>query len=396
MAMKRRMQALEKASRAFFESGNTELQERYKTFCGHESTWLDDYALFQSLDDMSGHVNWTSWDGGYVFRNPSALNKVKRELSVRIEHHKFLQWRFHEQWEFLKKYANAKGIRLIGDIPIFVAHHSADVWANQKYFFLGKDRRPDFVAGVPPDYFSETGQRWGNPLYKWDAMEKDRYGWWVERFRKAFRMFDIARIDHFRGFVSFWEIPASEEKAVNGTWKKGPGLDFFRSVQRRMGRMNIIAEDLGMITADVHELRRKLTYPGMKVLQFAFSGDPGNDYLPHNYEQNCVVYTGTHDNDTVKGWYEKITDREKYLVKRYCRNGEEEINWALIELAMRSSADIAVFPFQDVLGLGSEGRMNYPGKIKGNWEWRFRWEQVGPGPAEKLAELSDAYNRRNK
>jgi 4-alpha-glucanotransferase len=388
-----RMNMLVKAFNNFVNQSNTDFQSQYITYCMREKFWLDDYALFQALNKKYGGEEWTSWEHDIAKRDPNAIIKATEELKEHIEFHKFTQWCFDSQWKKIKSYALAHGIKIIGDIPIFVSQHSSDVWSNPQMFELDNDGVPKLVAGVPPDYFSESGQRWGNPLYRWDIMKQDNYRWWIGRFRKALEMFDIVRIDHFRGFESYWEIPETEETAKIGKWKKGPGAVFFKTVKEVLGTLPIIAEDLGIITPEVTALREKLNFPGMKVLQFAFTGGPENLFLPHNFERNSVVYTGTHDNDTTYGWYANATDHERDFVRRYCKTDGHEIHWDLIKLALQSPANVAVIPFQDVIGLGSEGRMNFPGTIEGNWEWRFTWDQVGPEPAERLYELSALYGR---
>jgi 4-alpha-glucanotransferase len=390
-----RMAILEKSAKNFFKSGDPEDHKQFETFCEIEKSWLNDYALFQVLDNKFKGTAWTSWDQNLSRRNKSALLNISEELSEQMRFHMFTQWCFVCQWRSLKKYANDRGIKLVGDIPIFVAHHSTDVWVQPKAYHLDKNGFPTVVAGVPPDYFSSTGQRWGNPIYRWKKMKTDNYNWWSERFRRTFELFDIMRIDHFRGFESYWEIQAEEKNAIKGRWVKGPDIDFFKKVQNKLGGLPIIAEDLGIITPKVHALREKLDFPGMKVLQFAFSGGPENNYLPHNYKQNCVVYTGTHDNDTTQGWYEKASNHERDFVRRYCITDGKNIHCDLIKLALQSAADIAIIPFQDVIGLGSEGRMNFPGTSKGNWEWRFTWDQVGPEPAKWLYDLSALFGRCN-
>ena len=390
-----RIRMLQNAYRKFSQHGNAEAQNQYEIYSAAEKLWLDDYALFHALNYEYDGEEWTAWDHALVKRDENALKKASRELKDQIEFHKFTQWCFDRQWKKLKSYANSHEVKLVGDIPVFVSQHSADVWSNPEMFDLDGDGQPKVVAGVPPDYFSKSGQRWGNPLYRWDVMKKNKYRWWIDRFRKTFEMFDILRIDHFRGFESYWEIPEKEETAKNGRWVKGPGEEFFKTVEGKLGTLPIIAEDLGIITPEVTALREKLNFPGMKVLQFAFTNGPENTFLPHQYEQNCVVYTGTHDNDTTCGWYEKATEHERDFVRRYCKTDGHEINWDLIKLALQSSADIAVIPFQDVIGLGSKGRMNFPGTIEGNWEWRFTWDQVGPAPANRLYELTAMYGRCN-
>jgi 4-alpha-glucanotransferase len=390
-----RMKILTKASRQFFKHGSTEDLAQYALYCEAEKLWLEDYSLFQALNYKYSEQEWSSWDATLAQREPKAIEKASEELYDDIAFHKFTQWCFARQWNLLKKYANDRNVILIGDIPIFVAYHSADVWAHPNEFYLDKDGMPTVVAGVPPDYFSKTGQRWGNPLYRWDIIKETKYRWWIERFRKTFALFDVVRIDHFRGFESYWEIPEDEETAVNGRWVKGPGEGFFKYLQRKLGTLPIIAEDLGIITTEVRVLCEKLGFPGMKVLQFAFNDGPENAFLPHRYGPNCVVYTGTHDNDTTRGWYEKTSNHERDFVRRYCKTDGKEIQWDFIKVALESVADIAIIPFQDVIGLGSEGRMNIPGTIEGNWEWRFTWDQVGANSASRLYELSALYGRCN-
>jgi 4-alpha-glucanotransferase len=388
-----RMMILEKASNNFFEKAGDEEKTQFTNYCKAEKSWLEDYALFQALNNKYSQGEWTSWDSDLVHRKPAALKNAKKELQHLIDFQKFAQWCFSRQWHALKKYANDRNVKLVGDIPIFVAHHSADVWSNPEDFTLDKEGRPIFVAGVPPDYFSEDGQRWGNPLYRWNAMKQKHYGWWVERFRKTFELFDILRIDHFRGFEAYWEIPAKEKTARIGRWVKGPGESLFKTVKQKLGILPIIAEDLGVMTPGVIKLRDKFKFPGMKVLQFAFSTDPNDVFLPHNFNSNFVVYTGTHDNDTTIGWYQKATEHEKDFVRRYCKVDGHQINWDLIKLALSSIADIAILPFQDILDLGSEGRMNFPGTVDGNWEWRFTWEQMKPEISYRLYELTALYGR---
>ncbi len=388
-----RMERLRLASDRFYAKETDGELAQFESFCKMHSAWLDDFSLFKALDDHFRGKVWSQWERGYALRKSEALKRARQRLDKEIRFWNFTQWEFFRQWSRVKKYANDRGIKIVGDIPIFVAHHSADVWSHPDLFYLDADGNSTVVAGVPPDYFSETGQRWGNPLYRWDKMEEKKYQWWIDRFKRTFLLVDIARIDHFRGFAAYWEIPATEKTAVKGRWVEGPKEKLFRAVQRKLGKLPIIAEDLGVITPDVIKLRDEFEFPGMKVLQFAFAGGPENGFLPHHYEHNCVVYTGTHDNDTTKGWFEKATDREKEFVRRYCCNGTGQIHWDLIRLASRSVADVAIFPFQDVLGLGSEGRMNFPGKALGNWEWRFSWNQVGPEHAEKMYEISALYGR---
>jgi 4-alpha-glucanotransferase len=390
---KYRMNNLLKASEKFILQRNKESKRQYDEFCKEEKSWLEDYALFQALNQKHEYKEWTSWEDNLVHRKPAALKNARTELKQLIDFHKFTQWCFARQWKKLKNYANERNIRLIGDIPIFVAHHSADVWSNPHEFFLDKKGLPSIVAGVPPDYFSEDGQRWGNPLYRWNVMKKQRYEWWIKRFRRTFDLFDILRIDHFRGFEAYWEIPAKEKTARIGRWVKGPGEDLFKTVKHKLGTLPIIAEDLGVVTQEVTALREKFNFPGMKVLQFAFSTDSNDVFLPHNFERRFVVYTGTHDNDTTRGWYEKAAEEERDFVRRYCKTDGHEINWDLIKTALQSVADMSIIPFQDILDLGTEGRMNYPGTVEGNWEWRFTWDMVKPDISLRLYELTDVYGR---
>jgi 4-alpha-glucanotransferase len=383
-----RKEKLKRASEGFFTHGSASDGKTFEAFCREHSSWLNDYSLFMALNDKYDGALWSSWDHDVAHRKPAALKIAKAELANGIDYHKFTQWCFMRQWKTLKKYANEKGIQLVGDIPIFVAHHSSDVWSNPQDFYLDKDGNPTVVAGVPPDYFSETGQRWGNPLYRWNVMKKDKYSWWVERFRSAYNFVDILRIDHFRGFAGYWEIPATEKTAVKGKWVNGPGDDLFKAVEKKLGRLPIIAEDLGLITPDVLALRDKFHFPGMKVLQFAFAAGPDNGFLPHNYDSNSVVYTGTHDNDTTLGWFKTASQREQAFLKGYSNTDGLEANWDLIRLALQSVAIFSIIPFQDVLGLGSEHRMNLPGTTSNNWEWRFSWDQVNHHHAVRLYEQS--------
>ncbi len=346
-----------------------------------KSPWLDDYALFMALKEKFPARAWSEWPKEVARRNPATLKKLSKELKNRIDYYIFEQFEFSRQWGLLKNEAERLNIKLIGDIPIYVAFDSVDVWANQEIFVLNpKTLQAKNVSGVPPDYFSETGQRWGNPLYNWSSrkkgVQKKLYRWWADRFKALFSMVDIARIDHFRGFESYWSIPAAEKTAVNGVWRKGPGKKFFDTIFQELGKLDIIAEDLGMITPEVTRLRKKLNFPGMKVLQFAFDGNPTNSFLPHNFESpDCVIYTGTHDNDTSVGWFlsNKLNDSQRKDIKRYANRAlhdDSEIHRNLIYLALSSSANLAIFPLQDILGFGNDCKMNSPGQKKGNWAWR--------------------------
>jgi 4-alpha-glucanotransferase len=359
-----------------------------------DTPWLEDYALFMALKDHHEGASWSAWAPELVRRESAALAAARRDLGDHVDFYRFCQYRFFEDWGALKREANAAGVRIIGDLPIFVAYDSADAWANQGLFFLDEAGQPTVVAGVPPDYFSATGQLWGNPLYRWDAMAKDDYAWWVARLRMSLTMFDLARIDHFRGFEAYWEIPAGEETAVNGRWVKGPGAAFFEAIRAQLGELPIIAEDLGLITEEVVALRERFGLPGMLVLQFAPS-DPQNAYLPHNHERNNVVYSGTHDNDTTRGWWKGASDDERAFVRRYLGHAvtRRTIAWEFIRLAFASVARTAIVPLQDVLNLGSEARMNTPGVAGGNWGWRYEEGALTPELAGRLRDLTELYAR---
>lgn len=385
-----RIEKLRLASRRFFAQ---ETPSDYETFCRAERAWLDDYALFMALAEKYQWKDWYLWEGGLAGREPVALRLATEEHATEIVFWKFCQWCFFRQWRRLKQYANDRGIQIIGDIPIFIAHQSVEVWARQDLFQLGEDGLPYVVAGVPPDFFSETGQRWGNPLYRWEVHHDENYAWWIERIRKTMALVDIVRIDHFRGFAGYWEIPASEPAAIHGRWVPGPGEKLFSAIQAALGRLPIIAEDLGVVTPDVIELREKFRLPGMRILQFAFGAGTDNPYLPHNFVNNTIVYTGTHDNDTARGWFDSATERERVLACKYLNTDGREIHWDLVHAASQSVADVAIYQLQDVLGLGSAHRMNLPGKPKGYWEWRFTWEQVEPHHAGRLYEITAIHGR---
>ncbi|MBI4429551.1 MAG: 4-alpha-glucanotransferase [Ignavibacteriales bacterium] len=388
-----RQELLERAANGFCRLGTADDKSEFESFCDANAHWLEEYGLFMAFHDKFGGSPWNLWEKEVARRYAKAIRKRISDLRDSIQMHKFIQWSFGRQWKSLKKYANDRQVKLIGDIPIFVAHNSADVWSNPESYYLDNTMHPNVVAGVPPDYFSRTGQRWGNPLYRWDVMKKNGYAWWVERFRAMFQLFDIVRIDHFRGFVAYWEIPASEKTAEHGRWVEGPKDDLFHTVLKRLGRLPIIAEDLGFIVPEVHVLRDQFQFPGMKILQFAFGSGTDNPFLPHRYISNCVVYTGTHDNDTTCGWFLTANDQEKSFMKKYINVDSQDIHWTLMRLGSQSVADLSIFPLQDVLGLGKEARMNYPGKSLGNWEWRFTWDQVKPDHAQRLHELSVLYER---
>lgn len=357
--------------------------------------WLGDYALFAALKEEFGGEPWSRWDAKLARREPASLKRAMRELEEEIHYHEYVQYVFFRQWGEVKRAANEAGIEVVGDIPIFVSHDSADVWANQELFHLDERGEPAVVAGVPPDYFSETGQRWGNPLYDWERSRETGYAWWIERVRMALTLCDAVRMDHFRGFESYWEIPTNEETAENGRWVEGPGAELFETLRKKLGtggELPLIAEDLGEITPAVEALRREANLPGMKVLQFAFS-DPENPFLPHNYDgPDYVAYTGTHDNDTTAGWWSSASPEERAFARRYL--GREYVSiWDFIRLAYSSTAGRAIVPMQDALELGSEARMNTPGTASGNWSWRMDAAALTPELAERLRSLADTYGR---
>lgn len=391
---KKRLQKL--AFLNFETSGAAAHKDAFEEFCLSNSYWLDDYALFMAIKDYfeekDGGV-WNLWPDDIALRHPKAIKAWSKRLKGEVRLHKFNQYVFFEQWLALKKYANDRGIKIIGDVPIFVAFDSADVWANPELFYLDDKGFPTVVAGVPPDYFSRTGQRWGNPLYRWDRLAEDGYAWWSERLRMIFTQVDIVRIDHFRGFEGYWEIPASEPTAEVGQWVKGPGEDFFESVQQVLGDLPIIAEDLGVITPEVEQLRDRFEFPGMKILQFAFGGERKSSFLPHNYGRNFVVYTGTHDNETTMGWYRNAERDEQDHVRRYLARDGLDVSWDLIRLAFSSVADTAVVPMQDLMSLGNEARMNFPGKSGGWWTWRYTPEMLTNFIAYRLREISELFER---
>ncbi len=388
-----RMDRLARAAQRFAAQASAEERADLQAFCERHADWLPEHVLFMTLAEQHNWRDWSSWDAPLAARNPVALAAARQIHAERIAFWTFCQWCFFRQWLALKAYANGKGIAVIGDAPIFIAHQSAEVWARPELFQLDARGRPSVVAGVPPDVFSETGQRWGNPLYRWEAHARDGYAWWVQRIRRIFELVDIVRIDHFRGFAGYWEIPASEATAVKGRWLPGPGEALFEAIARELGPLPIIAEDLGVITPDVVALRRKFAFPGMRILQFAFEGGSGNAYLPHNHEPDTVVYTGTHDNDTTPGWWHSLDEPQRARVRDYLGSAAHEIHWDLIRAACASVADTVVHPMQDVLGLGGEHRMNLPGRGEGYWEWRFAWSQVRPEHAQRLAHLAQLYRR---
>ncbi len=383
---------LRRAADAFLAAGGAN-EPGFRAYREREAGWLDDFALFMALKEEAGGAPWTAWERPLRLREPAALADAAERLAAEAARQRVWQYWFSRQWAAVKAYAAERGVRVLGDVPIFVALDSADVWAHPELFHLGDDGLPTVVAGVPPDYFSATGQRWGNPLYRWDVMRAQGYGWWVERLRAALGLVDLVRIDHFRGFAAYWEIPADEPTAVRGRWVEGPGADLFQALRRELDGLPVVAEDLGVITPDVEELRDSFGLPGMKVLQFAFAGGADDPYLPHNYGRNCVVYTGTHDNDTTRGWYESAPEVERDHARRYLGRPDEEVVSGLVRLAYASVADLAVVPLQDHLGLGADARMNTPGRETGNWTWRFAWQDVPGWLAPHLRGLATVYGR---
>lgn len=392
-------QLFENAHTWFLDSASAENQKAFETFCKERAWWLDDYALFMALKKhhvaQEGGV-WNTWPADIRDRKPKAMKAWLKQLQGEVSLVKFRQFLFFKQWLDLKKYANSKGVKIIGDMPIFVAFDSADVWANPDLFYLDKDGNAEVVAGVPPDYFSETGQRWGNPLYRWDTMKKNGYAWWTRRIAASFELTDIMRIDHFRGFEAYWEIPASEPTAVVGQWKKGPGIDLFNALKKNLGQLPIIAEDLGVITPEVEKLRDGAGFPGMKILQFAFGGDQNSAFLPHAFQKECVVYTGSHDNETTLGWYQNANEKEQDHVRRYLARDGHDVVWDLIRLAHASVAVMSVIPMQDLMTLDNSARMNFPGKTGGYWSWRYTDEMLNDFICHRLRGLTELYDRLPK
>jgi len=391
-------QLLQKAFRRFTRLGSPSHAAEFSAFCRCHRSWLDDYVLFAALKDFHEGRPWTEWGGEFKLRKRGAMDRWGRAHAGELDFHRFVQFVFFRQWKPLREYANRRGIRLIGDVPIFVAHDSSEVWGHPKWFRLDGDGRPTQVAGVPPDYFSATGQRWGNPLYRWDRLAAEGYPFWVERLRAVLGLVDLVRIDHFRGFAGFWEIPAQEPTAEKGRWAPGPGMDLFKVIREVLGEdLPLIAEDLGVITEDVTELRDRLGLPGMAILQFAFElaedGFGVSDYLPHNHRYDLAVYTGTHDNNTVLGWWAQKPESTRAWVRAYLGTDGSEINRDFIRCALASVARYAIFPFQDLLGLGAEACMNRPGNAYGNWSWRFRDNDLDSALASDLKGLTELYGR---
>ncbi len=372
-------------------------KEAFDRFAWESGSWLHDFALFMALKDAHGGAPWYQWPDEIKNRQPEAIASWENQLHRQILSHKFIQYLFFRQWQAVKQYANERGVRIMGDIPIFVAYDSCDIWAHRDIFYLDETGWPTVVSGVPPDIYSTTGQLWGNPIYRWDVLAERGYQWWIERFQATLRMVDIVRLDHFRGFEAYWEVPGGEKTAVKGRWVKGPGVHFFDALRSALGAIPIVVEDLGFITPEVDALRERFSFPGMKVLQFAFGGDPENPYLPHNYPRNCVVYTSTHDSDTARGWFQdRATPEEQEYAIKYIGSSGADFAWDFIRLAYRSVADIAMVNLQDVFRLGNEGRMNLPGSLGGNWSWRFQKGDLRPVYAEQLAEMVYLFGREGK
>ena len=395
---------LDQAFTSYQRTTDTEFRSAFETFAEQHAVWLDDYALFRALKNAHGGSPWTEWEHSLVHRTHAALAQARQQLHEQIEAQKFYQFLFFKQWSELKSYCNRRGIRIIGDIPIFVAHDSADVWTNPDQFKLNSDGSPKVVAGVPPDYFSKTGQYWGNPLFNWERMLADGFKWWIDRVRASLQMVDIARIDHFRGFAACWEIPGGDKTAERGRWVDSPGRELFTAIRKALGELPIIAEDLGVITPDVEKLRDDFGFPGMRILQFAFSSDTKNIDLPHNYHRNLVVYTGTHDNDTTVGWFNSVPGEgstrnatqiecERQFCMKYLSTKGNEIHWDFIRGLFASVANLALVPMQDVLGLGTEARMNLPNSTTGNWLWRFNESALTNDLAKRLRDLTYLYGR---
>ena len=367
------------------------LKAQFDRFKAIQAGWLDDFSLFMAIKEAHNGAPWTTWEPALRDRHPQALAHARQAYSFAIDRQSFRQFIFSRQWGALRAHAANKHIQIIGDIPIFVAHDSSDVWSNRELFFLKPDGYPSVVAGVPPDYFSATGQLWGNPLYNWKVHKSTAYTWWLDRLRSVLSLVDFVRLDHFRGFAGYWEIPGNARTAVKGRWRRGPRFDFFNAVKASLGELPIIAEDLGVITSDVVALRERYNLPGMKILQFGFDSGPQNAFLPHNYTQNCVVYTGTHDNDTARGWYERVLEPEKDYYRKYMDRDGSQVAWDLIRGAWSSVAVFALAPLQDFLNLGNEARMNYPGNPSGNWTWRMPPGATSQTLKEKIQTLNGLY-----
>jgi 4-alpha-glucanotransferase len=385
---------IEEAARNFLHKHNAEQWSRFEGYCRTNATWLDSFAFYSVLRRKFHGASWHSWPAEFAHRDPQALAHIRQENSEEFAVQQVIQFAFDEQWHSLRNYCAEKNIRFIGDVAIFVNYDSADVWTNPGIFELREDLTPIRVSGVPPDYFSKTGQRWGNPLYRWDILEQQGFAWWVDRIRRANSLYDIIRLDHFRGFEAFWAIPGEDDTAVNGKWIKAPGEQLFEKLREQIGDLPFIAEDLGLITPEVDALREQFDFPGMRILQFGFSNRGAHNYLPHRYEPNTVVYTGTHDNDTTRGWWQHgATKVEKEAINNYLAPPQDDVVGALIRAAASSVADICLFPVQDILGLGSEARMNVPSQSQNNWGWRCPEGLLTNEVAARLAALTEVTDR---
>ncbi|HEX8981744.1 MAG TPA: 4-alpha-glucanotransferase [Ktedonobacterales bacterium] len=388
-----KMGMLREACNRFEDHASATLRAEYANFVNENTAWLNDFALFMALKDANGQRAWVEWPARYAQRKPQALAEARRDLAADIALHTFAQFIFFRQWGRLREQAHTRGLQIIGDLAIFVAHDSCDVWSHPELFKLDEHGQPTSVAGVPPDYFSETGQRWGNPLYRWDVLAESGYSWWVERVRQALHIYDVIRLDHFRGFEAYWEVPASEATAIQGSWQPGPGIGLFAAIREKLGDVPFIAEDLGVITPGVRALQEALGFPGMRVLQFAFGGSPQNRDLPHNYIPDAVVYTGTHDNDTTHGWFAASEGHERAYALDYLLCEPEGVVQAMIRAAYSSVAALALVPLQDVFDLDTEARMNFPSRADGNWEWRFTDAALTPERAAQLKLLATVFGR---
>ncbi len=384
---------LEEAYKRFQEIDAPEMKQQYESFCTSNNWWLDDYAFFMALKIHYGGKAWNEWDDQIRKREPGALERYREHLADTIGFYSFLQFLFYQQWLELKTYANTNNIKIIGDLPIYVAFDSADAWANPEIFDFDENLNPRTVAGVPPDYFSETGQLWGNPIYDWEYLKEQGFRWWIDRIKANFLLYDILRIDHFRGLAAYWSVPYGEETAINGKWIDAPGEAMLRAVYDALGEKPIIAENLGVITPDVEELREQFNMPGMKILQFAFDSGEDNDFIPHTYDKNSVVYTGTHDNNTTVGWFKHSPPQDKQHMHDYFCLHENDPAWSLIRLAWSTVSNIAIAPMQDLLRLDEDARMNFPGKSPGYWKWRYRKELLTQEHVEWLRRITRVYGR---
>ena len=390
-----KLNLLDRAYGRFQDGATSALRDELAKFRENQAIWLDDFALFMALKEAHKGAPWPTWDAPLRERQKEALIEARRDYKEAIHRQIFYQFIFFRQWSGLREFTNSRGIKIIGDIPIFVAHDSADVWANPELFYLDPKGMPTVVAGVPPDYFSPTGQLWGNPLYRWDVHKESGYRWWLDRLRSVLSLVDIVRLDHFRGFAGYWEVPGDAKTAEKGHWVPGPGKHFFEKVRQDLGELPIIAEDLGVITPDVVELREHFGLPGMKILQFSFEGDPSDPFLPHNYPRNCVVYTGTHDNDTALGWYQRVSEKARDFYRRYLARPGSDVSWDLIRASWASVAVFALAPLQDFLSLDNRARMNYPGNPSGNWTWRMPQNAMDAGLMGRIREINFLYSREN-